>query len=93
MAIAEYWPAEIRLGAFLDGGGDIDHLGVARRHCEHLAAGEQAVEHRSEPADDGNQNHIHVRFFPCLTGARGCGLPVRAVLWCPQGSTSEVEWL
>jgi hypothetical protein len=37
-------PLQIGLRAFLDGGGDFLHSGIARRRTEHLAAGHEAVD-------------------------------------------------
>ena len=59
--------AEIGGGAFLDGGADLDHALVARRHGEHLAAGEDSVEHGDQAADhrDVKQVHrVHASRFP-----------------------------
>ncbi len=51
--------AQIGLGAFLDGAGDFLHLGIARRRTQHLARGEQAIDHRQQAAAYGDQNRCH----------------------------------
>ena len=50
---------EVGLRAFLDGGGDFLHLGGAGRRAEHLAAGDEAVDHCKQAQADGNQCQVH----------------------------------
>ena len=59
MAMVVYWRREVGAGAFLDRGGDLDHPLVAGGHAEHLAAGDDAVEHRDHAADHGDIKQVH----------------------------------
>jgi hypothetical protein len=52
-------PAQIGLGALLDGRRDVLHLGVARRLTQHLAGGEGAIQHRDQAAENGDGNGCH----------------------------------
>ena len=61
-------PAQIGLGALLNGGGDILHLGVARRLAQHLAGGERAVQYGDHAAQHGKVNGCHLKLFPCRDG-------------------------
>ena len=49
---------QIGRSAFLDGGRDFDHALVAGRHAEHLAAGDDAVEHGDDAAGDGDVKQV-----------------------------------
>ena len=50
---------QISLRAFLNCGADFDHLGIAGRGAEHLAAGDNAVKYGGKTAQNGDQNEIH----------------------------------
>ena len=91
---------EVGCGAFLDGCGDLDHALVARRHGEHLAAGDNPVEHGEHAADrsrcKAGLSRIHAFTLPCLfwradaageRGAPGIGPVFRERLrgWQPRG--------
>jgi hypothetical protein len=56
--------AEIGFRALLNGGGDIHHLFVAGRGGEHLAAGDDAVEHCGKSAGYGDEHDGHLISFP-----------------------------
>ena len=64
MAIVVYWRPQIGLGAFLDRAGDVDHPLVAGARREHLAAGEDAVEHGDDAAGDGDEHNRFMIIFP-----------------------------
>ena len=66
--------AKVGGGAFLDRSGDLDHALVAGRGAEHLAAGDDPVEHGDEAAGDGNIKRIHWFRLPRLSGEWGRSL-------------------
>ncbi len=57
--------AEVGAGSFLNSGGDLDHPLVAGGHAEHLAAGDDAVEHRDHAADYSDIKQVHEFKLPC----------------------------
>jgi hypothetical protein len=58
--------AEIGLCAFLNGGGDVLHLGIAGRRAQHLLAGDETIDHGDDAAEDGDGDRGHSRIsFSC----------------------------
>jgi hypothetical protein len=56
--------AQIGLGAFLDGGGDVLHLFVAGRRGQHLTTCHDAIKHCGKPAGYGDEHNGHEVSFP-----------------------------
>ena len=68
MAMVRYWRREIGPRAFLDGAGDVLHPLVAGGRVQHLHAGDDAVEHGDQAADDGDDKQVHGYRLPCSLG-------------------------
>jgi hypothetical protein len=56
--------AQVGSGAFLDSCRNFDHALVAGRHAEHLAAGNDAVEHGESAAGQGDIKQVHELMRP-----------------------------